>query len=146
MHEGMLALLARYGVAPVLSDGRWIPRKQMLALAAHPTAPFAYIRWIGPDRSLVDFSRVQVDRTRDMESWARAMTDLKEILSESKAAIIPVGPALAITGMSDMIDEDGNMSEAAKANPYGPQAGLNELLTDLKWYGDVLAAARAHDK
>jgi NAD(P)H-dependent FMN reductase len=77
---------------------------------------------------------------------ARAMTDLKEILSESKAAVIPIGPSLAITGMSEMIDEEGNMSDAAKANPYGPQAGLNDLLADLKWYSDVLAAGRANDK
>jgi len=77
---------------------------------------------------------------------ARAMTDLKEILSESKAAVIPIGPSLAITGMSEMIDADGNMSEEVKANPYGPQAGLNDLLTDLKWYSDVLAAGRANDK
>ncbi len=73
---------------------------------------------------------------------ARAMTDLKEILSESRAVVIPVGPSLAITGMSDIIDEDGALSEAAKANPYGPQAGLEDLLTDLKWYSDALHVAR----
>lgn len=73
---------------------------------------------------------------------ARAMTDLKEILSESKAVVIPVGPAMAIVGMSDIIDEDGVLSAEALANPYGPQGGLEEVLKDLKWYSDALAAAR----
>lgn len=73
---------------------------------------------------------------------ARAMTDLKEILSESKAAIIPVAPSMAIVGMSDIIDVDGVMSAEALANPYGPQGGLDELLQDLKWYSDALSAAR----
>ncbi len=77
---------------------------------------------------------------------ARAMTDLKEILSESKAAVIPVGPALAIVHMHTMIDENGVMNEETKANPYGPQPGLEELLKDLKWYSDALSTARAADK
>ncbi|HMH31089.1 MAG TPA: NAD(P)H-dependent oxidoreductase [Methylomirabilota bacterium] len=74
---------------------------------------------------------------------ARAMTDLKEILSESKAILVPTGPSLAVVHMSEIIDEDGNMSEAAKANPYGPQADVEALLADLKWYSDALSEARA---
>ena len=74
---------------------------------------------------------------------ARAMTDLKEILSESRAVLVPAASSVAMSGMSDTIDEDGNLSEAAKANPYGPQNGLDTLLTDLKWYSDALSAARA---
>lgn len=73
---------------------------------------------------------------------ARAMTDLKEILSESKAAIIPVGPSLAMVHMSEMIDENGVMNDEAKANPYGPQPAIEELLKDLKWYSDALGTAR----
>lgn len=72
---------------------------------------------------------------------ARAALMLKDILSESRAAIIP--NAVAISGMSDMIDEAGNLSEAAKANPYGPQSALDALLTELKWYSDALSTARA---
>jgi len=48
----------------------------MLALAERPTADFTYIRWMGPDRELVDYSRVQVDRTREIESWAKILPDL----------------------------------------------------------------------
>lgn len=77
---------------------------------------------------------------------ARAMTDLKEILSESRAVPIPTVSSTAMSGMSEIIDEDGILSEAAKANPYGPQNGLDTVLTDLKWYSDALATARANEK
>jgi NAD(P)H-dependent FMN reductase len=77
---------------------------------------------------------------------ARAATDLKEILSESRAAIVPTLPQLAMTGMSDMINEDGELSEAAKSNPYGPQPALDALLSELKWYSDALSPARAGKK
>lgn len=72
---------------------------------------------------------------------ARAATDLKEILSESKAAIIPNG--VALSGMSEMIDDEGKLDETVKANPYGPQGALDGLLAELKWYSDALSAARA---
>jgi NAD(P)H-dependent FMN reductase len=72
---------------------------------------------------------------------ARAATDLKEILSESKAVPIPNG--VAITNMSELIDDEGNLDAELKKNPYGPQAALAALLTELKWYSDALATARA---
>ena len=71
--DGVLALLAEHGVALALTDARWIPRRQMLALAARPTADFAYVRWMGPNRDIVDYSRIQVDRTRELELWAQAL-------------------------------------------------------------------------
>ena len=70
IHDGVIALLAEHNVALVLTDARWIPRKSMLALAERPTADFTYVRWMGPDREIVDYSRVQVDRTREIEAWA----------------------------------------------------------------------------
>jgi uncharacterized protein YecE (DUF72 family) len=73
IHEGVIALLAEHHVAIALVDARWIPRKQMQSLAERPTADFAYIRWMGPDRAIVDYSRVQVDRTREIESWRSAL-------------------------------------------------------------------------
>ncbi len=76
IHDGLLALLAEHNVALALTDARWIPRKQMLALAARPTADFAYVRWMGPNRDLVDYSRVQVDRTRELEAWSQALWGL----------------------------------------------------------------------
>jgi uncharacterized protein YecE (DUF72 family) len=73
IHDGMLALLAEHHVALALSDGRWIPRKQMMALVGRPTADFMYVRWMGADQSIVDYSRIQVDRTRELESWASVL-------------------------------------------------------------------------
>lgn len=75
---------------------------------------------------------------------ARAAMQLKEILSESKAIVIP--NAVAFIGASEGIDEEGNLSEALKANPYGPEAQLKAMLTELKWYSDVLVAARSNEQ
>jgi NAD(P)H-dependent FMN reductase len=77
---------------------------------------------------------------------ARAAIQLKVILSESKAVPIPIPSPLAVVGMSEKIDEEGNLSEELKANPYGPQKALEDMLADLKWYSDALATARAADK
>jgi len=74
----------------------------------------------------------------------RAALQLKAVLSESQAAVIP--NFNAIVHMSGVIDEEGNLSEEAAANPYGPQAQLDGLLAELKWYSDALASARANDK
>jgi uncharacterized protein YecE (DUF72 family) len=71
--DGVLALLAEHDVALALTDGRWIPRRQMLALAQRPTARFGYVRLMGPDRDIVDYSRIQVDRSRELEAWSAAV-------------------------------------------------------------------------
>jgi uncharacterized protein YecE (DUF72 family) len=73
IHDGVLALLAEHNVALTLSDGRWIPRKQMMQLAARPTADFLYVRWMGADQSIVDYSRIQIDRSRELESWTSVL-------------------------------------------------------------------------
>jgi NAD(P)H-dependent FMN reductase len=73
---------------------------------------------------------------------ARAEITLKEILSESRAVPMSTIPGVAMTGMSEMIDEEGNLSAADKKNPYGPQSALETLLKELKWYSDALTAAR----
>lgn len=72
---------------------------------------------------------------------ARATMHLKEILSESGAAITP--RQVALTAASKKLNEDGKLSEEAKAQPYGPAIVLQSLLEELKWYSDALAAARA---
>lgn len=71
---------------------------------------------------------------------ARAIMHLKEILSESQAAVIP--KAVAVAHASDLIDEAGNLNQEQKANPYGPQAALKGTLDELKWYSDALSVAR----
>lgn len=71
---------------------------------------------------------------------ARAALVLKEVLSEGQAVVIP--KFSAVHGMSDIIDEEGSLDATVAANPYGPQGQLDVMLTELKWYSDVLAAAR----
>lgn len=78
IHDGILALLAEHNVALALVDARWIPRKMMLSLATRPTADFAYIRWMGPNRDIVDYSRIQVDRAREIEEWAKVLRGIAD--------------------------------------------------------------------
>ena len=69
----LLSLLAEHGVALALSDGKWIARETVTELAMRPTADFHYVRWMGPNRDLTDFSHVQVDRGEEMDTWARVL-------------------------------------------------------------------------
>lgn len=72
----LLDLLARHGVALVLVEGRWVRREEMIDLAIHPTADFAYVRWMGSGAKLEDFSAVQVNRDRELSVWAMALAAL----------------------------------------------------------------------
>ena len=69
----LLELLARHGIALALSDGRWIPRETMLELTERATADFLYVRWMGPDRKITDYSRVQFDRSEEIRAWSVAL-------------------------------------------------------------------------
>jgi uncharacterized protein YecE (DUF72 family) len=80
-HSGWLTpetsqLLRSRNVALTLVDGRWIKRGRMLDLAIEPTADFGYVRWMGPDRQLTDYSKPQVDRSRELSMWAVALAAL----------------------------------------------------------------------
>jgi uncharacterized protein YecE (DUF72 family) len=66
----LLSLLAQHGVALALSDGRWIPRETMTELAERPTGPFHYVRWMGPNRDITDYSHLQFDRSGEIAGWA----------------------------------------------------------------------------
>jgi NAD(P)H-dependent FMN reductase len=72
---------------------------------------------------------------------ARAAMHLKEVISEAQA--VPMSKFVAFHGVSEGVNEEGTLSEALQANPYGPQNQLDGLLADLKWYSDALATARA---
>ena len=73
----VLALLAEHGVTPALSDGRWIPRRWVFRvaerLAARGGAGTLYVRWMGANRDLVDYSRLQIDRTKEAAEWAAVL-------------------------------------------------------------------------
>jgi uncharacterized protein YecE (DUF72 family) len=69
----LLSLLAEHEAALALSDGRWIPRETMTDLALRPTAAFHYVRWMGPNRDVVDYSHVQFPRTEELSAWTEAL-------------------------------------------------------------------------
>lgn len=80
-HRGWLsddthALLSAHNVAIVLADGRWLPRARLLDLVSRPTADIAYLRWSGGRRRLTDVSRSEVDRSRELRAWRRALAAL----------------------------------------------------------------------
>jgi uncharacterized protein YecE (DUF72 family) len=66
-------LLAQHRVALALSDGRWTPRETMLEQAEQATADFLYVRWMGPDREITDYSRVQFDRSQETRAWSEVL-------------------------------------------------------------------------
>lgn len=103
----------------------------------------------GALKNALDFVDWQLNRkpaavvSHGSAGGARAEVALKEILSESRMVPMPTVPGVAMFGMSEKIDEDGNLDEAEKNNSYGPQSALETLLKELQWYSDALAAARA---
>jgi uncharacterized protein YecE (DUF72 family) len=73
---GLLELLRTFHVALALTDGPFVSRERMIALAAHPSADFGYVRWMGPDRTIEDYSRVAVDRQQELGMWAVGLAAL----------------------------------------------------------------------
>jgi uncharacterized protein YecE (DUF72 family) len=71
-----LSLLGEHRVALALVEGRWVARARMLRLAEEPTGEVAYLRLMGPDRALEDFSRIQVDRGPVLTEWASVLAGL----------------------------------------------------------------------
>ena len=75
--ERTLSLLKGSGVALALVDSKWIPREISIRLAEHTTMDFAYVRWMGP-RELTEFSRIQINRDRELSEWATAFEVLND--------------------------------------------------------------------
>lgn len=73
--ERTVELLEAHNVALTLADSKWIDRELSISYVETPTADFTYLRWLGP-RELADFSRIQIDRTREMKMWAEAFARL----------------------------------------------------------------------
>lgn len=78
INTATLDLLRAHQVALCLTDARWIPRKWMLAACERPTADHTYVRWMGQDRSLTDYSHVQIDRSAELAAWAEALPAIVE--------------------------------------------------------------------
>jgi uncharacterized protein YecE (DUF72 family) len=77
-----LATLEQHAVAMTFVEGRWVRQEQVLALTEHPTAPFAYVRWMGPDRRITDYSHVQVARDEELGVWSYALDSLRNRVRE----------------------------------------------------------------
>ena len=56
-----------------VSDAPFVPLDVMLAALAHPTADFAYLRWIGVHDAVARFDRVVFDRSAEIGRWAAAI-------------------------------------------------------------------------
>ena len=73
---------------------------------------------------------------------AQAIGHLRGVLPGLYAITVP-SATYFIGRVAEAIDDKGNLSEELKANPYGPQTALKNMLSDLKWYSDALASARS---
>jgi uncharacterized protein YecE (DUF72 family) len=79
--QSALELLASYKVALALVEGQWIPRDMIWQLTEQPTAPFAYIRWMG-ERDLTRFDLVQRPQNVNLEGWRELIAALQQRVSD----------------------------------------------------------------
>ncbi|MDX2184634.1 MAG: DUF72 domain-containing protein [Gemmatimonadaceae bacterium] len=82
-HKGWITkavheLCGEHGIAIALSDGRWIPRAWLLQLAERPTADFAYVRWMGPNRAITTFGHLQRDVTAELDAWTPVLAGIRD--------------------------------------------------------------------
>jgi NAD(P)H-dependent FMN reductase len=74
---------------------------------------------------------------------ARAAEQLKLILSETGLVVIPSAVAfVGVLGMNPVIEENGDLQQDVKDQPYGPHTALATALNELQWYSDALSSAR----
>ena len=69
----VLDLLARHNVSLALVEGQWLERTDVRRCAEHPTADFAYVRWMGA-RNLTRFDTVQRPQDANLRDWANLIT------------------------------------------------------------------------
>lgn len=60
-------------VALAVTDGTFVPLETMLAELREPTAPHAYVRWLGRRDAVQRFDAVQFDRGPEIARWADAI-------------------------------------------------------------------------
>jgi NAD(P)H-dependent FMN reductase len=72
---------------------------------------------------------------------AQAISHLRGVVPGLHAITVPTATYL-VGRAGEVIDEEGNLSEELKANPYGPQVAVEGMLADTKWYSDALATVR----
>lgn len=79
--------------------------------------------------------------THGSNGGAQAYANLKVILPQLNAIVMPKSVYYAGFG-AEGIDQDGNLAEEIKANPYGPQGALDGALAQLFQYAEVLKPIR----
>lgn len=78
--------------------------------------------------------------THGATGGAQAMANYRAALPQLLAVTVP--EPTFITGAAQILNEEGTLDEAAKANPYGPLTALQGTLASLLWYSKALGAAR----
>jgi NAD(P)H-dependent FMN reductase len=72
---------------------------------------------------------------------AQAVSHLRGIIPQLQAVSIP-NTVYFSSRVSEVISDEGELSEELKQNPYGPQASLKSALEQLHWFSDALVAAQ----
>lgn len=73
---------------------------------------------------------------------AQAISHLRGILPGLLAVTVPRATFFNDSAI-DNVDDAGNLSTEITSKPYGPHTAIKQTLTDLEWYSDALATARA---
>jgi len=99
-------------------------------------------------KNALDYTDWQVNRkpfaivSHGSAGGARAAAHLKNIISEIRAVPIPVNMALTMR-VSEVFDEHGTLAEEIDSKEHGPKDILANVLNELTWYSEALAAARS---
>jgi uncharacterized protein YecE (DUF72 family) len=80
LKQTVFDFLSEQGVALALVEGQWIAPEETWHLAEHPTADFAYIRWMGA-RNLTRFDVVQRPQDENLQAWSKIISRLTERVS-----------------------------------------------------------------
>jgi uncharacterized protein YecE (DUF72 family) len=75
--EQTLMELNRFNVALALTDSKWIDRESFFRIFDQAAVDFCYVRWLGP-RELTDFSRIQIDRSKEINQWVQFFLRIRE--------------------------------------------------------------------
>lgn len=75
-HGRLRDALGTHGVALAITDGPFVPLDTMVDEFYRPTAPHAYVRWMGVRRSLPRYDAIVIDRSADIVRWAEAIHDV----------------------------------------------------------------------
>ncbi|HUD10471.1 MAG TPA: NAD(P)H-dependent oxidoreductase [Candidatus Saccharimonadales bacterium] len=73
---------------------------------------------------------------------AQAVAHLRGVIPGLLGITVPSATFL-VGRVGEMINEKGELDKELQANPYGPQAAIKKTLEEIKWYSDILSAARA---